>query len=228
MTAAVPSSEVAFTPSVKAIQARKGSRSAYERVEQRGGWQTRITPDLARFIATQTSVFLATANAAGQPYIQHRGGPAGFLKVLDETTIGFADFSGNRQYISLGNLAENPKAHLFLIDYAHRHRVKIWGEARVVENDPELLAKLMPKGYEAKPEQAIIFTVTAWDANCRQHIPQRLEAADVAAALDERDKRIAELEAEVKRLAALAGSPVEAASANEEALADFEAAFEKR
>ncbi len=203
MNALTPSSDVAFTPAVKAIQARKGSRRAYERVEEKGGWQTRITPDLAAFIEAQTSVFMATASRQGQPYIQHRGGPAGFLHVLDDRTIGFADFSGNRQYISQGNLAENPRAHLFLIDYVHRQRIKIWGEARVVENDPTLLEKLMPKGYEARPEQAILFTVTVWDSNCRQHIPQRFEAADVAAALDERDKRIAELESEVKRLRAV-------------------------
>ena len=130
---------------------------------QNGGWQTRITPDLAGFIAAQTSVFLATANAEGQPYIQHRGGPAGFLHVLDDKTIGFADFAGNRQYITHGNLAENPKAHLFLIDYAHRQRVKIWGEARVVEGDDALVAQLMPEGYKARPEQVILFKVSAWD-----------------------------------------------------------------
>ena len=204
MNAKIPSSDVAFSETVKAVQARKGSRRAYERVEERGGWQTRITPELAGFIEAQTSVFLATANRDGQPYIQHRGGPPGFLKVLDEQTVGFADFSGNRQYITLGNLADNPKAHLFLIDYVHRRRVKIWGEARVVEGDAALTDRLMPKGYEARPEQVILFTVTAWDSNCRQHIPQRFEAADVAAALDERDRRIAELEAEVKRLSAAA------------------------
>ena len=194
------SSDVAFTPSVKAVQSRKGSRRAYGRMEERGSWQTRITPDLAAFIEAQTSIFLATANGDGQPYIQHRGGPAGFLKVLDDKTIGFADFAGNRQYITQGNLDENPKAHLFLIDYAHQRRVKIWGEARVVEGDVELMAKLMPEDYKARPEQAILFTVSAWDANCPQHIPQRFEAADVAAALAERDKRIAALETEVKRL----------------------------
>src|SRR5437762_9417767 len=204
MNAKIPSSDVAFSETVKAVQARKGSRRAYERVEERGGWQTRITPELAGFIEAQTSVFLATANRDGQPYIQHRGGPSGFLKVLDEQTVGFADFSGNRQYITLGNLADNPKAHLFLIDYVHRRRVKIWGEARVVEGDAALTDRLMPKGYEARPEQVILFTVSAWDSNCRQHIPQRFEAADVAAALDERDRRIAELEAEVKRLSAAA------------------------
>jgi predicted pyridoxine 5'-phosphate oxidase superfamily flavin-nucleotide-binding protein len=194
------SSDVAFTPTVKAVQARKGSRASYGRVEEKGAWQTHITPDLAAFIESQTSVFLATVNAQGQPYIQHRGGPAGFLRVIDDKTIGFADFAGNRQYITQGNLADNPKAHLFLIDYAHRQRVKLWGEARVVENDDALTAKLMPPGYKARPEQVILFTVSAWDANCPQHIPQRFEAADVAAALVERDRRIAALEAEIERL----------------------------
>ena len=195
-------SDVAFTRSVKSVQERKGSRPAYVRMEQRGGWQTRITPDLAQFIAAQTSVFLATANADGQPYIQHRGGPAGFLHVLDDKTIAFADFAGNRQYITQGNLGDNPKVHLFLIDYAHRQRVKIWGEARVVEGDSMLVAQLMPEGYRARPEQVIVITMTAWDANCPQHIPQRFEAADVAAALAERDRRIEALEAEIKRLSA--------------------------
>jgi predicted pyridoxine 5'-phosphate oxidase superfamily flavin-nucleotide-binding protein len=194
------SSDVAFTPSVKTVQARKGSRLAYQRMEERGSWQTQITPDLAAFIEAQTSIFLATVSAEGQPYIQHRGGPAGFLRVLDDRTIGFVDFSGNRQYITQGNLADNPKAHLFLIDYTHRRRIKIWGEARVVEGDVELTAKLMPDRYKARPEQVILFTVSAWDANCSQHIPQRFEATDVAIALAERDKRIERLEAEIKRL----------------------------
>jgi predicted pyridoxine 5'-phosphate oxidase superfamily flavin-nucleotide-binding protein len=197
-----PSSDIAFTPAVKAIQARKGSRASYARMEARGGWQTTITPDLAGFLAAQTSAFLATVNAEGQPYIQHRGGPAGFLRVVDEHTIGFVDFAGNRQYITQGNLAEQPKAHLFLIDYAHRRRIKIWGEARIVEGDADLVAQLMPQGYEARPEQVLLFTVQAWDANCPQHIPQRFEAADVAAALAAREQRIAELEAEVARLKA--------------------------
>jgi predicted pyridoxine 5'-phosphate oxidase superfamily flavin-nucleotide-binding protein len=199
-TADACSSDVAFTPTVKAVQARKGSRASYARMEQKGGWQTRITPDLAGFIAAQTSVFLATVNAEGQPYIQHRGGPAGFLHVLDDATIGFADFAGNRQYITQGNLADNPKAHLFLIDYTHRQRVKIWGEARVVEGDDALVARLMPDGYKARPEQLILFKVSAWSANCPQHIPQRFEAADVAAALAKRDERIAALESEIRRL----------------------------
>jgi predicted pyridoxine 5'-phosphate oxidase superfamily flavin-nucleotide-binding protein len=198
------SSDVAFTPSVKTIQARRGSRKAYAHREEAGAWPTHITPELAEFIAAQTSVFLATANTEGQPYIQHRGGPPGFLRVLDDKTIGFADFAGNRQYITLGNLADNPKAYLFLIDYMHRRRIKIWGEARVVEGDAELLSKLMPAGYKARPEQAVLFTVAAWDSNCAQHIPQRFEAADVAAALMTRDERIAALEDEVKSLRATA------------------------
>lgn len=194
------SSDIGFTPTVKAIQADKGSRASYARMEEAGSWKTRITPDLAAFIAAQTSVFLATANREGQPYIQHRGGPPGFLRVLDDSTIAFADFAGNRQYITAGNLADNPKAYLFLIDYAHRRRIKIWGEARVVADDAGLVARLMPENYKARPEQAILFTVAAWDANCPQHIPQRFEAADVAAALAERDERIKVLEAEVLAL----------------------------
>ena len=195
-------SDVAFTGSVKAVQQRKGSRTSYARMEEGGSWETSITPGLQEFIEAQASVFLATANAEGQPYIQHRGGPAGFLRVIDEQTIGFVDYVGNRQYISLGNLAENAKAHLFLIDYAHRRRVKLWGEARVIEGDAELTRRLMPAGYKARASQVILFKVSAWDANCPQHIPQRLEAADVAAALGERDRRIALLEQELARLRA--------------------------
>ena len=193
-------SDIAFTPTIKAIQTRKGSREGYARMEEGGGWRTTITPDLAEFIAAQTSVFLGTASADGQPYIQHRGGPAGFLHVVDEKTIAFADFAGNRQFITQGNLSENPKAFLFLIDYAHRRRIKIWGEARVVEDDPALTGKLMPADYRAKPEQTILFTVAAWDVNCPQHIPQRFDAADVAAALKERDQKITALEEEIARL----------------------------
>jgi predicted pyridoxine 5'-phosphate oxidase superfamily flavin-nucleotide-binding protein len=194
------SSDVAFTPSVKAIQSRKGSRKGYASMEERGSWETRITPDLAEFIAGQTSVFLGTANGDGQPYIQHRGGPPGFLKVLDDKTIAFADFAGNRQYITLGNLTENPKAFLFLIDYKHRQRVKLWGVARFVEDDPALIKRLKPEGYRARVEQVILFTVSAWDSNCPQHIPQRFEAAEVTAMLAERDQRIEDLTKELDRL----------------------------
>jgi len=195
-------SDIAFTPAVKAIQQRKGSRPSYARMEESGSWETRISPDLKAFVEDQTSVLLASANLEGQPYIQHRGGPPGFLKVLDEQTIAFVDFVGNRQYITLGNLAENPKAHLFLIDYVNRRRVKLWGEARVIEGDSELTARLMPKGYKARASQVIVFKVHAWDANCPQHIPRRLEASDVAAALAERDERIAELETQLQALRA--------------------------
>jgi predicted pyridoxine 5'-phosphate oxidase superfamily flavin-nucleotide-binding protein len=152
---------------------------------------------------------MATATADGQPYIQHRGGPKGFVKILDKNTIAFADYAGNQQYLTQGNLTENPKAHIFIMDYAHRRRVKIWGEARVVEDDPALTQALMPKGYRARPEQVIVFKIAAWDTNCPQHIPQKFDAADVAAAMAEasakveaRDARIAELEAEVAKLKA--------------------------
>jgi predicted pyridoxine 5'-phosphate oxidase superfamily flavin-nucleotide-binding protein len=194
------SSDVAFTPAVKAIQTRKDSRKAYARVEQSGGWRTEVDDNLAAFLADADSLFLATASADGQPYMQHRGGPKGFVRILDKQTLGFADYSGNRQYITQGNLAENPKANIFIMDYAHRRRVKLWGTARVVEDDPALLTSLMPVGYKARPEQVILFTIGAWDTNCPQHIPQKFDAADVAAALAGRDARIAELEAELATL----------------------------
>jgi predicted pyridoxine 5'-phosphate oxidase superfamily flavin-nucleotide-binding protein len=196
-------SDVAFTPAVKEIQARKGSRQAYAHVEQNGGWRTEIDDNLTAFMAGANNLYFATASADGQPYIQHRGGPKGFVRILDKSTLAFADYSGNRQYITQGNLSENPKAHIFLMDYAHRRRVKIWGEARVVDDDPALTKSLMPQGYKARPEQVILFRIAAWDTNCPQHIPQKFDAADVAAALASRDAKIAELEAE---LAALKGA----------------------
>lgn len=198
------SSDIAFTPTVKAIQTRKGSRPAYGQMEARGGWQTAISADLAGFIAQQRSFFLATANGEGQPYIQHRGGPPGFLKVVDQHTLAIVDFKGNRQFISQGNLEDNPQAFIFLIDYMHQRRIKIWGEARIVEGDGDLVARLMPEDYKARPEQVILFTVKAWDANCPQHIPQRFEAEDVARALAEKDRQIAALEAELARFRAAA------------------------
>jgi uncharacterized protein len=197
----IRSSDVAFTPAVKAIQTRKGSREAYA---ARGDWRTGIDENLAAFLGEADSFYLATASADGQPYIQHRGGPKGFIKVLDRTTLAFADYAGNRQYITQGNLSENPKAYIFVMDYAHRRRVKLWGEAKVIEDDPALLQSLMPKDYRARPERVILFRVSAWDTNCPQHIPQKFDAADVAAALATRDARIAELEAQ---LAVLKGQP---------------------
>jgi len=192
-------SDVAFTPAVKAIQTRKGSRDAYAQAERRG-WRTEIDENLAGFLGEANSFYLATSSADGQPYIQHRGGPKGFVKVLDSNTIAFADFSGNRQYSTQGNLSENRKAYIFVMDYAHRRRVKLWGEARVVDDDPALLQSLTPRGYRARPEQVILFKIAAWDTNCPQHIPQKFDAADVAAALASRDARIAELEAELAAL----------------------------
>ncbi|MDA9466710.1 pyridoxamine 5'-phosphate oxidase family protein [Bradyrhizobium sp. CCBAU 53415] len=198
-TAHTYASDVAFSPAVKAIQTRKGSREAYARSEQRG-WRAEVDDNLAAFLADANSFYFATASADGQPYIQHRGGPKGFLKVLDRQTLAFADYAGNQQFITQGNLSENPKAYIFVMDYAHRRRVKIWGEARVVEDDEALTASLMPKGYRARPEQVILFKIAAWDTNCPQHIPQKFDAGDVAAALAARDARIAELEAEVAAL----------------------------
>jgi predicted pyridoxine 5'-phosphate oxidase superfamily flavin-nucleotide-binding protein len=189
--------DVAFTPSVRALQERRGSRRAYARLEENGGWRDTVSPELAAFIARRDSFYLATASAGGQPYIQHRGGPRGFLRVLDDRTLGFADFRGNRQYISAGNLAENPRAFIFLMDYANRQRIKLWGHARAVEDDPALLARLMPDGYRARPEQAILFTIDAWDANCPQHIPVlhgEDEVEDIVGALR---ARIADLEAQI-------------------------------
>lgn len=193
-----PASDVAFSPSVKAVQARKGSRGSYARMEAGHGWRTRVDDDLRAFLAESDSAFIATASAAGQPYVQHRGGPAGFIRVLDEHTLAFADFDGNRQFITQGNLEENAKAQLFLMDYATRRRVKIWGHARIVEGTAA--DALMPAGYAARSHQALVFEVSAWDANCPQHIPLKFNAADVQAALDERDERIAALEAALKAL----------------------------
>ena len=190
------SSDVAFTPSVKAIQERRGSRASYAKMEMRGGFKTAVTADLAAFLAQVDSAVLSTTNAAGQPYAQHRGGPKGFIKVIDDRTLAFADYRGNRQYITLGNLAENPRAFLLLIDYATGRRIKLWGHARVVEDDPELTGRLMPAGYQAKPEQVLVFSIDAWDVNCPQHIPQKLDAADVAKALDEWRQRNEALESE--------------------------------
>lgn len=194
------SSDIAFTPSVKAIQQQKGSRAAYRRMEEGGGWQTEVTADLAAFLAEQRTAYLATVNADGQPYIQHRGGPAGFIRTLDAHTLGFADYRGNRQFITLGNLADNPKAHLFVMDYVHRRRVKIWGTLEAVEGDEAFVKSLMPQGYKATPERALLFHVAAWDSNCPQHIPMMIPADDVAAALAERDAKIAALTAKLENM----------------------------
>ena len=192
-------SDIAFTPAVKAVQTAKGSRASYAKVERRG-WRTRVTPDLTEFLAGLDMFYLGTASAEGQPYIQHRGGSPGFLKVLDDKTLAFADFGGNRQYITLGNLSENPKAFIFLMDYANQQRVKLWGTARVVEDDPGLLDHLRDPDYPGKVERAIVFTVEAWDINCHQHIHQRFSQGQVQPVIDELRGRIAELEAELANL----------------------------
>ncbi len=193
-------SDVAFSPAVKAAQERHGSRAGYARMEAKGGWRDRVTPDLADFLAQRDSFYLATASADARPYIQHRGGPKGFLKVLDEGRLAFADFRGNRQYITLGNLSENDKAQIFLMDYANRRRVKIWGRARIVEDDPALLERLAVPGAGGRPEHALVFEIEAWDVNCPQHIPRRYDEDQIAQLAAKSLTRIAELEAEVKRL----------------------------
>lgn len=190
-------SDIAFTPAVKAQQKALGSRDFYEGRD----WSDRITPDVAAFIAERDSFFFATASAGGQPYIQHRGGPKGFLRVIDEKTLAFADYIGNRQYITTGNLSENDQAQMFLMDYERRIRVKIWGHAQI-SNDPATIAMLMPENYRAKPQQAILFTVAAFDTNCSQHIPMKLDVVEVAGAFEHLKARIAALEAELATLKA--------------------------
>ena len=197
-----PISDIAFSPAVKAAQEQRGSRGAYARMEQRGGWQNKVTADLAEFIAQRDSFYLATASADGQPYIQHRGGPKGFLKVLDEQTLAFADFVGNAQYISIGNLDENNKAFIFLMDYPNRRRIKIWGSAEVIEGDDELLTRLIDSDYRGKPERAFVFHVQAWDVNCPQHIKPRRAEEEFSPVVDELRARVDQLEAENARLRA--------------------------
>lgn len=190
-------SDVAFTPAVKEVQTAKGSRARYAGMEQWRGWQTEVTPDLSEFLATLDMFYLGTANAEGQPYIQYRGGSPGFLKVLDDKTLAFADFAGNRQYITLGNLSENPKAFIFLMDYANSQRVKLWGTAKVVEDDPELLNKLRDPEYPGKVERAIVFTIDAWDMNCHQHIHKRFPQRQVAPLIEQLQNRIKDLESQL-------------------------------
>ncbi len=187
-------SDVAFTSSVKSIQSQKGSRAAWAKVEQGRGWQTEVTPELTEFLGNLDMFYIATASAEGQPYLQYRGGAPGFLKVVDAKTLGFADFSGNRQYITLGNLAENPRAFIFLMDYENRRRIKLWGTARVVEDEPELMQQLQDDDYSGKPERAILFSLEAWDVNCPQHIHRRFSENRIAPVIDQLQTRIQELE----------------------------------
>ena len=190
-----------FTPAARKAQAEHGSAAHYaKRVAE--GFPDTVTPELAKFIAELDTVFLATATADGAPYIQHRGGPKGFIKVIDERTLGFADYRGNRQYITLANLSENDRAFLFLLDPARRQRIKLWGRARVVENDAALVEKLFDAGYKARPERAILFTIEAWDANCSQHIVARFSEAELEEAFAAVRGKIAALEEENARLRA--------------------------
>lgn len=193
---------IVFTPTAQQAQAERGSARAYaHRVEE--GFPDRVTPELAAFLAEQDTAFLGTATKDGAPYIQHRGGPKGFIKVVDDKTLGFADYRGNRQYITLANLSENDRAYFFLLDPARRQRIKIWGHARVVENDAALVEKLFDADYKAKPERAILFTIDAWDVNCPQHIVTRFTEAEIAEAMGGVTRKIAELEADNARLRAL-------------------------
>jgi predicted pyridoxine 5'-phosphate oxidase superfamily flavin-nucleotide-binding protein len=201
-------SNIVFTPAAQRAQAERGSARAYEK-RVAAGFPDHVTPDLAAFIGELDTAFLATVSAAGAPYIQHRGGPKGFIKVLDDKTLGFADYAGNRQYITLSNLADNDRAYLFLLDFATRRRIKIWGRARAVENDAALLARLADPGYRARPERAILFTVEAWDVNCSQHITARFSEAEIAEATVALRERIATLEAENTRLRAAAPQPAQ-------------------
>lgn len=197
-----PSSDVAFTPIVKSIQSERGSREYYAKVEARGGFRTEVTEDLRELLSKVNTAYLATSNSVGQPYAQHRGGPKGFIRMIDDKTLAFADFVGNYQYVTIGNLAENPKAFLFLMDYANRRRIKIWGRAWISQ-DPVLVASLTPKDYRARVEQAILFEIEAWDINCKQHIPRLLDATEVEVIVNELSLRIAELEAQNASLRAL-------------------------
>jgi uncharacterized protein len=198
----VTPSDRLFSSHVKAVQSARGSRDMFEARDADGGWPTKITADLARFISAVRTCYLATASAAGQPYVQHRGGPPGFLRVLDETTLGFADFKGNRQYITTGHLQENHRVHLFLMDYENQRRVKLWGTARVVLGDQDLTDRLFPTGYRARVEQVILIKLAAWDMNCAQHIPQMFHAADVAATVQTLQAKIDAMTAEIAALKA--------------------------
>ena len=198
-------SDIAFTDAVKARQVKHGSRTGYEMNLARRDWQSTVTEDLAAFIAQRDSFYMASVSSDRHPYIQHRGGPKGFLRVLDERTLGFADFTGNRQFISLGNFDENDRVHLFLMDYANRGRIKLWGRARVVEDDPDLMERLIVPGYKARPERAILITVEAWDVNCPQHIPELHGEETIHLVTAKLTQRIAELEAENAELKAWMG-----------------------
>ncbi|MEO1404290.1 MAG: pyridoxamine 5'-phosphate oxidase family protein [Cyanobacteria bacterium J06635_1] len=189
--------DIAFTPAVKAIQTERDSRETYERFVAKGPANDSVDDKVAAFIPERDSFYMGTVGETGWPYIQFRGGPKGFLKILDDKTLGFADFQGNVQYLSVGNLSQDDRVFLFLMDYAHRRRLKIWGRATVVEDDPELLAQLSDPDYPATVERAIVIRIEAFDWNCPQHIPIRYSEAEVAAMVEPLQARIAELEAQL-------------------------------
>jgi uncharacterized protein len=200
-----PSSDIAFSASVKAIQTMRGSRELYEKMEAKGGFRTLIDARLSTAFAEANSAYVVTASASGQPYAQHRGGPRGFIHIVDDHTIAFAEYLGNRQYITAGNLAENSRAFLFIMDYAQRRRVKIWGRARIVKDDPALIERLLPADPGSSIQAALVFKIAAWDTNCPQHIPQKLDADLAAGALTERDAEIARLKVEIAALRKVSG-----------------------
>lgn len=193
-------SDVAFTPAVKAAQGRMGSRHGYSRMAETRDWANVISDDLAAFISQRDSLYLGTCSADGQPYIQHRGGPMGFLKVIDARTLAFADFPGNKQYISAGNLSENDRAYIFLMDYENQRRIKIWGRAEFVEGDDALISKLHDPAYDTKSEHALVFHVEAWDVNCPKHIPHLVSVERFEQLVHELKERISELEADNEML----------------------------
>jgi predicted pyridoxine 5'-phosphate oxidase superfamily flavin-nucleotide-binding protein len=194
--------EIAFTPTVQEIQEREGSRSAYARHEGGAPHHDRLGEREAAFIAERDSFYMASVGETGWPYLQHRGGPPGFLRVLDERTLGFADFRGNRQYLSVGNVATDDRVALFLMDYPNRARLKLLGRARVIDLAVETrtMAALAVPGYRARVERGILIAVEAFDWNCSQHITPRFTLEEVASAVAPLRTRIAELETEVARL----------------------------
>jgi len=190
--------DLAYSKSVKAMQRHLGARARNAELE-REERNTAVTEGLSAYLAARTSILFATAAKSGWPYVQHRGGPKGFVRTLDRHTLAFADYPGNKQYITLGNLAENPKATILAIDHAERRRVKIWGEAELVEDDRPLLDALMPPGSATYATRAIRLRVLAWDINCPSHIPQFFTLEEVEAASAAMLARIAELEAQLSQ-----------------------------
>ena len=197
-----PVSDIAFTEAVKEAQRQRGSRKTYDVLERSGGWKDTVDESLANFLAQRDFFYFGTASRDGRPYIQYRGGPKGFVKVIDPNTLAFADYAGNRQYISLGNLSENDRAFMFFIDYPTRTRIKIWGRAKFIESDPELLARLADPGYETVAERVLVFHMQAWDVNCRKYIHERWTKEELEDVLLPMRQQVAELKSENNRLRA--------------------------